>query len=281
MDVVLRGFSIIHSRNLELGLLFLEKAYFCAMNLKPFEAKSINDVVEGSLFLVDKPLTWTSFDVVGKLKWWLRRHGKAPKFKIGHAGTLDPLATGLLVVCTGKYTKQITSIQGGIKEYTGVIRLGKTTPSYDLETTPEGSFSIDHISEDDLKKAAMSFMGEQLQTPPIYSAKQIDGKRAYEAARAGEKIEMRQALVHVYSFEITGVQLPDVSFKIQCSKGTYIRTIAHEFGQRLQSGSHLVELRRTESAPFRIEASRSMEELEKWLSEMPVYKQLSSAPRSE
>lgn len=251
------------------------------MNLKPFQANSIQEVVEASLFLVDKPLNWTSFDVVGKLKWWLRRHGKAPKFKIGHAGTLDPLATGLLVICTGKNTKQITSIQGGEKEYTGIIRLGATTPSFDLETAPEGDFQYEHLTREQLDFAAQSFIGEQLQTPPIYSAKQIDGKRAYEAARAGEKIEMRQALVHIYTFEITAVQLPDISFRIVCSKGTYIRTVAHEFGQRLGSGSHLAALRRTASAPFHIDNAKTMEDLEQWLSSLPVYEAKVIGPRNE
>lgn len=211
--------------------------------------------------LVDKPYEWTSFDVVGKLKWFIRKFGKAPKFKIGHAGTLDPLATGLLVICTGKYTKMIDEIMKGEKEYTGTIFLGATTPSFDLETTPEGDYATEHIQEAAAKSVAASFLGEQMQTPPIYSAKQIDGKRAYEAARAGIEIKMRQALVHVSVFEITRFELPEVDFRIRCSKGTYIRTIAHEFGQRLQSGSYLKALRRTESAPFRIEDSMEVEAL--------------------
>lgn len=211
--------------------------------------------------LVDKPYEWTSFDVVGKLKWFIRKHGKAPKFKIGHAGTLDPLATGLLVICTGKFTKEIDHIMKGEKEYTGTIYIGAVTPSYDLETAPEGHYPIDHIDEAALAKVAASFLGEQMQTPPIYSAKQIDGKRAYEAARAGIEIKMRQALVNVSVFEITRVALPEVDFRIRCSKGTYIRTIAHEFGQRLNSGSYLKALRRTESAPYRIEDSMTVVDL--------------------
>lgn len=231
------------------------------MTPAPFTFQSIEDITNGSVMLVDKPYEWTSFDVVGKLKWFIRKHGKAPKFKIGHAGTLDPLATGLLVICTGKFTKEIDHIMKGEKEYTGTIYLGAVTPSYDLETAPEGNYPIDHIDEAALAKVAASFLGEQMQTPPIYSAKQIDGKRAYEAARAGIEIKMRQALVHVSVFEITRVALPEVDFRIRCSKGTYIRTIAHEFGQRLNSGSYLKALRRTESAPYRIEDSMTVEAL--------------------
>ncbi len=241
---------------------------------RPYSFENINEVMDGAVFLVDKPLKWTSFDVVGRLKWLMRHHCKAPKFKIGHAGTLDPLASGLLVVCTGKCTKQIVAIQGGKKEYTGTIVLGQTTPSFDLETTPEGDYPYKDLTEAQLLEAAASFIGEQLQTPPIYSAKQIDGKRAYEAARAGEEIQMRQALIHVYAFELTAIRLPEVDFKIRCSKGTYIRTIANDFGKRLDSGSHLSALRRTESAPFRIEDAKTMEDLEAYLMSLPVYQKV-------
>ena len=241
---------------------------------RPYSFENINEVMDGAVFLVDKPLKWTSFDVVGRLKWLMRHHCKAPKFKIGHAGTLDPLASGLLVVCTGKCTKQIVAIQGGEKEYTGTIVLGQTTPSFDLETTPEGDYPYKDLTEAQLAEAAASFIGEQLQTPPIYSAKQIDGKRAYEAARAGEEIQMRQALINVYAFELTAIRLPEVDFKIRCSKGTYIRTIASDFGKRLNSGSHLSALRRTESAPFRIEDAKTMEDLEAFLMSLPPYQKV-------
>jgi len=209
----------------------------------PNSFESIEDILQGSVIIVDKPLEWTSFDVVGRLKWLIRRYGKAPKFKIGHAGTLDPLASGLLVVC-------------------GTIRLGQTTPSYDLETAPEGDFPYEHYTEAELLGVAASFLGEQLQTPPIYSAKLIDGKRAYESARAGVEVVMRQALITIHEFELTRIALPDIDFKIRCSKGTYIRSIAHDFGQKLGGGSHLVSLRRTESAPFRIENAYAMQDLE-------------------
>lgn len=251
------------------------------MIIKPFGFKNVNEVLEGGLFLIDKPHGWTSHDVVGKLKWLLRRYGKAPKFKIGHAGTLDPLATGLLAVCSGKWTKRIEEIQGGEKEYTGIIKMGQTTPSYDLETSPEGSFGFDHISLQDLEKCAMSFIGEQYQTPPIYSAKQIDGKRAYESARAGITVEMRKTLIHIYQFEITKMDLPEVHFRIRCSKGTYIRSIANDFGLRLGSGSYLKELRRTESSPFRVESAISIEEAETLIMNLPTFIQQQVAPRSE
>lgn len=258
-----------------------EGKYLCIMIIKPFAFKNVNEVLEGGLFLIDKPHGWTSHDVVGKLKWLLRRYGKAPKFKIGHAGTLDPLATGLLAVCSGKWTKRIEEIQGGEKEYTGIIMMGQTTPSYDLETTPEGSFGFDHLSSEALLACAAGFLGEQYQTPPVYSAKQIDGKRAYESARAGKEVTMRQSLIVVHAFELTHVALPEVHFKIRCSKGTYIRSIASDFGKRLQSGSYLKELRRTESAPFRVEAAMSIEEAEELIKSLPVFIPQQGAPRSE
>lgn len=229
---------------------------------EPNTFQNTQDILNGAILIIDKPLNWTSFDVVGKLKWLIRRYGKAPKFKIGHAGTLDPLASGLLVVCTGRCTKMIPDIQGGIKEYTGTIRLGQTTPSYDLETAPEGDYPYEHFTEAELRGVAASFIGEQMQTPPIYSAKLIDGKRAYESARAGIAIEMRQAQITIYDFDLTRIALPDVDFRIRCSKGTYIRSIAHDYGQRLQSGSHLTALRRTASAPYSIAQAMTMAEAE-------------------
>lgn len=219
------------------------------------------EFIAGTVLLIDKPLEWTSFDVVNKIKWRLRHGYKAPKFKIGHAGTLDPLATGLLVICTGKFTKQIEQFQGGAKEYTGTIRLGQTTPSYDLETAPEGNFAWEHLTKEDLVTAAAGFEGTIFQTPPIFSAKQIDGVRAYEAARNGQEIVMRSVQVEVKSFEITAVRLPEVDFKIQCSKGTYIRSLAHDFGKALSSGSYLQSLRRTASQPFHVRQSVTMTEL--------------------
>lgn len=239
---------------------------------------SIDEFLSGSLLLIDKPLGWTSFDVMGKIKAYVRHHIEIPKnangdkvkFKVGHAGTLDPLATGLLVVCTGKMTKSIEAIQGGLKEYTGTIFLGKTTPSYDLETQPEGDFSIDHITEETLKETALSFIGEQWQTPPVFSAKQVNGKRAYESARKGEHVDIPPSRIHIHEFQITRIELPEIDFLIRCSKGTYIRTIANDFGKRLNSGSYLKALRRTESSPFRIEDSLTTEELMQRLDTLKV-----------
>jgi tRNA pseudouridine55 synthase len=225
------------------------------------EFSSLEEFLSGTVLLIDKPLEWTSFDVVNKIKWYVRHKYKAPKFKIGHAGTLDPLATGLLVVCVGKYTKQISELQGGTKEYTGTITLGTTTVSYDLESDPEGDYPYAHFSVQELESNASTFLGEQMQVPPIFSAKIINGKRAYESARQGEEVEMRAARVEVEAFDLTRIALPEVDFRIRCSKGTYIRTMAHEFGQRLHSGSHLSALRRTVSEPFKIGQSMTMDEL--------------------
>lgn len=216
-----------------------------------------DELLDGRILLVDKPLNWTSFDVVGKLKWILRSEGKFPKFKIGHAGTLDPLATGLLVVCTGKMTKSITEIQGGTKEYTGRIVLGATTPSFDKETLPENFQSTEHLTMEKLQEVALTFNGEQLQLPPVYSAKQIDGVRAYEMARKNEEVKMRENLIEIESFELNDFDGKEVSFKIRCSKGTYIRSIANDFGQRLGVGGYLSVLRRTESFPFRVEDAQT------------------------
>lgn len=235
----------------------------------PNHFSSIEEFLNGSLLIIDKPMGWTSFDVVGKIKAYVRHHleipknpnGERPRFKVGHAGTLDPLATGLLVVCTGKLTKAIESIQGGQKEYTGTIFLGKTTPSYDLETIPEGDYAIDHITDDVLRQVAVSFIGEQLQTPPVFSAKQVNGKRAYESARKGEHVEIPPSRITVYDFQLTRIDKQEVDFLIRCSKGTYIRTIANDFGKRLNSGSYLKTLRRTESHPYRIEQHLSLDEV--------------------
>lgn len=238
-------------------------------NPVPNSFHSISEFVSGCLLLIDKPLGWTSFDALNKIKGFVKHNivippneqGHNQRFKIGHAGTLDPLATGLLVICTGKLTKSIDRLQSGEKEYTGTIRFGSTTPSYDLETEPEGDYRFDHIEEADLRNAASSFLGEILQTPPSFSAKQVNGQRAYNAARKGVEIKIPAVAVEVKTFEITNIAMPDVDFRIVCSKGTYIRSLAHELGQRLNSGSHLISLRRTSSKPFNINDSIKIEEL--------------------
>ena len=220
----------------------------------------LTNFAQGSTFLVDKPLHWTSFDVVNKLRWKLRNRLGLKKLKVGHAGTLDPLATGLLILCVGKHTKLIESYIGESKTYTGTILLGKTTPSYDLESEYNGEFPIDHISSDVLESTRKSFLGEIMQTPPIFSAKQVDGRRAYDLARAGKEVTLKANPIEVFEFEITTTRFPEIDFKIRCSKGTYIRSIAHDFGAACESGGTLIALRRTHSGTFSVQDSKTVED---------------------
>lgn len=217
------------------------------------------DEKKGLTLLIDKPLHWTSFDVVAKLRYALSKKLDKKKVKVGHAGTLDPLATGLLVICAGKATKGISLIQDQEKEYTGTFTLGATTPSYDLETKPDAFFPIDHITERDLKATAREMTGETDQMPPIFSAKKVGGQKAYDMARKGEKPELKTRKINLYEFEITGVDLPEVTFRVRCSKGTYIRSLAYDFGSRLNSGAYLSELRRTAIGNYRVENALSVE----------------------
>lgn len=225
---------------------------------------------EGYILLIDKPKTWSSFDVVNKLRWQLKRKLQVKKIKVGHAGTLDPLATGLLVLCTGKYTKKIEDLTADHKIYTGTILLGKTTPSYDLETAYDAELPTGHISTDMIDEARESFLGKQLQTPPVFSAKQIDGKRAYEFARAGEAVELKQNEIEIFDFAVDSSEFPKVHFSIKCSKGTYIRSIASDFGKALNSGGTLVELRRTGSGAFDIEDALTVHEAIKMIEESEI-----------
>ncbi len=209
------------------------------------------DFLNGQILLIDKPLTWSSFQAVNKLKYVLKKRYDLPKkFKIGHAGTLDPLATGLLIICTGKFTKKITEIQSQEKEYTGTITVGATTPSYDLETEIDATFPTAHITDALIKVTTQQFLGEIDQKPPVFSAIKKDGKRLYEHARAGEEVEIKARKTTIYEFEITRIQLPEIDFRIKCSKGTYIRSIAYDFGIALQSGGHLTALRRTKIGDY-------------------------------
>jgi tRNA pseudouridine55 synthase len=217
------------------------------------------DYKNGQVLLIDKPLTWTSFQVVNKLRWEIKQRFNIKKIKVGHAGTLDPLATGLLIICTGKQTKQIDTYQGQVKEYTGTFTVGGTTPSYDLETAVEETFPTGHISEELLHKTTEQFTGEIQQKPPIFSAIKKDGKRLYELARKGETTEIKERTVTVSKFEITKINLPEVAFRIICSKGTYIRSIAFDYGKALNSGAHLSALRRTKIGNFSIDDALSME----------------------
>ena len=226
------------------------------------------EILAGKVLLIDKPLTWSSFQAVNKLKYILKRKYDLPKkFKIGHAGTLDPLATGLLIICTGKFTKQITDIQAQVKEYTGTIVLGATTPSYDLETEVDATFPIAHISETLILETTKQFLGEIDQKPPVFSAIKKDGKRLYEHARAGEEVEIQSRKTTIYEFEITRIQLPEVDFRVQCSKGTYIRSLAYDFGLALQSGGHLSALRRTKIGNYDVKDAVLPDDFEKSLTD--------------
>ena len=201
------------------------------------------DFKEGKILLVNKPLTWTSFDVVNKIRYALRP--VCGKIKVGHAGTLDPLATGLLLIATGKATKQIAGLQGMDKEYTGIIRVGSTTPSYDLETEPDATFPIDHLTDEMIRQAAVAFKGEILQLPPLFSAIKREGKKLYKIARKGGKVEVPPRQITIHSFDIKNINLPDIAFRVHCGKGTYIRSLAYDFGKALNSGAHLAALERT------------------------------------
>lgn len=215
---------------------------------------------EGSTIIVDKPLSWTSFDVVNKIRWNLKQALGIKKIKVGHAGTLDPLATGVLVLCIGKHTKQIEQLQAGTKTYTGKILLGKTTPSYDLETAFDQEFPTDHINDNLIEEIRKTFLGEQQQVPPIFSAKQVNGQRAYDLARAGKEIELKPNTIHIFDLKFDAAKFPEIAFEVSCSKGTYIRSIANDFGKKLNSGGTLIELRRTKSGEQIIEESKSVDE---------------------
>ena len=219
-----------------------------------------DDYQAGQVLLIDKPLHWTSFQAVNKLRWEIRQAFNIKKIKVGHAGTLDPLATGLLVICTGKMTKQIDTFQGQIKEYTGTIVLVATTPSYDLETEINQTFDTSHITEDLIHETTKQFTGEINQYPPIFSAIKKEGKRLYEFARAGESVEIKSRKITIESFEITQINDRFLDFKVVCSKGTYIRSLAHDFGKALHSGAHLSALRRTKIGDFNVNNAVSIEE---------------------
>lgn len=218
---------------------------------------------EGQTLLIDKPLNWTSFQVVNKVRWLIKKQFKLKKIKVGHAGTLDPLATGLLIICTGKFTKQIDTYQGQEKEYTGTFTLGATTPSFDLETEINERFDISNLTEEKIQAATEQFIGEIQQQPPVFSALKKDGKRLYEFARSGEEVEVAFRTVHISVFEITRIALPEVDFRVQCSKGTYIRSLAQDFGKAMVNGAHLSGLQRTRIGEFSINNAITVETFEK------------------
>ena len=225
------------------------------------------DFKNGQVLIIDKPLNWTSFQVVNKIRWHIRQKFNLKKIKVGHAGTLDPLASGLLIICTGNFTKKIDEYQGQIKEYTGEIILGATTPSYDMETEVNETFETEHISEELIHSTVQHFIGDIEQKPPMFSALKKDGVRLYDMAREGKEIEIPVRKISIPEFEITKIDLPKIEFRVVCSKGTYIRSLAYDFGKALNSGAYLSKLRRTKIGEFNVEnALEPIEYIEKQLS---------------
>jgi tRNA pseudouridine55 synthase len=216
---------------------------------------------EGEVLLIDKPYKWTSFDVISKIRAHIRSQLGLKKLKVGHAGTLDPLATGIVIVCTGKLTKRINEFQDHIKEYTGTFYIGATTPSYDLEKEIDFTFDTSHLTEELIYNAAKELTGDFDQMPPAFSAKKVNGKRAYEFARQNIEIELQTRKVTISEFEITRINLPEVDFRVVCTKGTYIRSLARDMGEKLNAGAHLTALRRTKNGDLRIENALSMESI--------------------
>lgn len=218
------------------------------------------DYKNGQVLLIDKPLNWTSFQVVNKLRWNIRKQFNIKKIKVGHAGTLDPLATGLLIICTGKQTKNIEKYQAQTKEYTGAFFIGATTPSFDLETEVNKRFTTEHITTEILHETCKQFIGKIQQKPPVFSAIKKDGKRLYEFAREGKEVVINTREVEIMAFEITKIAFPVVYFRVVCSKGTYIRSLAHDFGIALKSGAYLSSLRRTKIGDFSVEEAVQIED---------------------
>lgn len=226
---------------------------------------STTDFQAGEIILIDKFKEWTSFDVVNKIRSQIKHQRNIPKIKVGHAGTLDPLATGLLVVCTGKKTKELYKFQDARKEYIAKIKLGETTPSFDLETEVDSQFPIDNLQEEQIINAVKSFIGEQQQVPPVYSAKRVNGKRAYISARKGKTLDLKAVSIEIFDVEIINIDIPDIELKILCSKGTYIRAIARDIGLSLNNGGYLIELRRTKIGDLNVEDAITVEQFEKML----------------
>ena len=215
--------------------------------------------LEGSVLYIDKPLTWTSFDVVNKIRWSLKNRLGIKKIKVGHAGTLDPLASGLVIVCTGRATKQISQYQDLEKAYDAQILLGATTPSFDLESEVDQTFPWEHITEEMIQQALKKMTGPLDQMPPIFSAKSVDGKRAYSLARQGKEVALKKHPVIIHKLELLSIDLPNLSVHVECSKGTYIRSLARDLGEELNSGAHLTGLRRTRIGPYKVEDAISLD----------------------
>ena len=220
----------------------------------------IFDFAEGEVLLIDKPLNWTSFDVVNFLRSFIRKLYNLKKLKVGHAGTLDPLATGLLIICTGKLTKTIDEYQGMDKTYVGSMKMGCSTPSYDGETETDAHFDISHLTYEDLIEATNLFKGEIDQIPPIYSAIKIAGKRAFIHARKNEDVVLKSRTVTIHQFDLSHIELPNINFSVKCSKGTYIRSLVHDFGKSLNNGAYLTNLRRTEIGKYKVSNAYSLSE---------------------
>ena len=220
------------------------------------------NLIEGEVLLLDKAYKWTSFDLVRKVRNLIKNKYKVSKIKVGHAGTLDPLATGLMIVCTGRYTKQITSFQDQEKEYIAGILLGKTTPSFDLEKEFDKEYPTAHITQELVEEVLKTFIGESDQIPPIFSAKFIDGKRAYEFARKGLEVDMKPSRISISEVQLLGYNFPEISIKVRCSKGTYIRSLARDIGERLNSGATMISLQRTAIGPYNINNAITIEEFE-------------------
>ncbi len=221
--------------------------------------KNPETYLDGTVLFMDKPLTWTSFDLVNKVRKSLRHHLGIQKIKVGHAGTLDPLATGLVIICTGKATKQMVQYQDMEKVYEAQVRLGATTPSFDLETEVDETFSWEHITPTMLNQVLDTFIGDQEQMPPLYSAKSVDGKRAYAMARKGKTVELKPQQVSIKKVETLSLNLPDLSLLVECSKGTYIRSLARDIGEKLNSGGHLTGLRRTRIGQYTVANALTLE----------------------
>ena len=228
------------------------------------------DFINGATLLVDKPEGWTSFDVVNKIRYRLKHRLKVKKIKVGHAGTLDPMATGLLIICTGKSTKQLHNMQGLDKTYTGTMTLGATTPSFDQETAIDETYPIDHIDAELIEQTKKEFLGEISQVPPMFSAIKVDGQPLYKKARKGQMVEVQPRKVQISSFDITSIDIPAVDFAVSCSKGTYIRSLAHDFGKALQSGAYLSALRRTRIGSYHIEDAWNLDNLIELLEMSPI-----------
>lgn len=228
------------------------------------------DFKAGTTLLVDKPKGWTSFDVVNKVRYKIKHRLKVKKIKVGHSGTLDPMATGLLILCTGKFTKKLNELQGLSKAYTGTLYLGATTPSYDAESEIQEEFPTDHITTELIEEARQQFLGKIQQVPPMFSAIKVDGQPLYKKARKGESIEIQPREVEIFRFEITRIELPEIDFEVSCSKGTYIRSLAHDFGKILNSGAYLTALRRTKVGDFDLNDAWSLDNLVKFIEEGPV-----------